>query len=450
MTETVFRPARLSEDSTHIMDSEGARVELTDPRVVHVYVTDNHPYTKQLILNTYKQYGVKCRVAGRTSIETMKQARRLCSGRECVPSVAIIGNTLLDISQNREPDEISLYISLDQEGPCQNGAWPLMWESFRRRLGVKNTLFGLQPGPDNKNLGLPRDHLMWSSIWYVVGSLLSEAESSLKVAARDTSSALDIFREAARPIVETVRTKRKIFESAIKDWVEQVAAIPLKGPVHEFPKVLIFGGLNLYFVHYPVTDFFIARGIIPKVVDYAEGVAWILSEPLVRYGMKQGIMSPAEQFALVRGGDSEKMDPEIKKAIRAIESVTYLDRLEERYKKMMSPSGLMFDPHLTYQEICEAGHAFVSTNAFTETTTTVGRYILAAQSGIYDGLINLGSFNCQPAMNAQIVIRPLANKGDVPYAALDVEGPQITTNQQKLLEAISVQAARFRKQKNMG
>jgi predicted nucleotide-binding protein (sugar kinase/HSP70/actin superfamily) len=317
-----------------------------------------------------------------------------------------------------------------------------------RRLGVKNALFGLQPGPDNKNLGLPRDHLMWSSIWYVVGSLLSEAESSLKVAAKDTSSAMDIFRDAARPIVETVRTKRKRFESAIKDWADRVAAIPLQGPVHEFPKVLIFGGLNLYFVHYPVTDFFISRGIIPKVVDYAEGVAWISSEPLVRHGLKQGIMSPAEQFALVRDGDSEKTDPEIKEAIRAIESVTFLDQLAERYKKMMSPSGLMFDPHFTFQEICEAGHAFVSTNAFTETTTTVGRYILVARSGIYDGLINLGSFNCQPAMNAQIAIRPLANRGDIPYAALDVEGPQITTNQQRLLEAIAVQAARFRRQKN--
>jgi len=450
MTETGFRPARLSEDSAHIIDSDGARVELTDPRVVHVYVTDNHPYTKQLILNTYKKYGVKCRVAERTSIETMKEARRLCSGRECVPSVSIIGNTLLDMSHNREPDEITFYISLDQEGPCQNGAWPLMWESFCSRLGVKNAIIGLQPEAKNKNLGLPRDHLMWSSIWYVVGSLLSEAESSLRVAARDTFSAMEVFREAARPIVETVRTKRKHFESAIKNWAEQVAAIPLTAPVHEFPKILIFGGLNLYFVHYPVSDFFIARGIIPKVVDYAEGAAWILSEPLVRYGLKQGIMSPAEQFALVRGKDRENMDPEIKRAIRAIESVTYLDQLEERYKKMMSPSGLMFDPHLTFQEISEAGHDFVSTNAFTETTTTVGRYILAARSGIYDGLINLGSFNCQPAMNAQTVIRPLANKGDVPYAALDVEGPQITTNQQRLLEAIAVQAARLRKQKSMG
>jgi predicted nucleotide-binding protein (sugar kinase/HSP70/actin superfamily) len=449
MTETGFTPARLSEDSTHIIDSEGARVELTDPRVVHVYVTDNSPYTKQLILNTYKQYGVKCRVAGRTSIETMKQARRVCSGRECVPSVAIIGNTLLDISHNREPDEVSLYISLDQEGPCQNGAWPIMWDSFCRRLGVKNALFGLQPGPENKNLGLPRDHLMWSSIWYVVGSLLSEAESSLKVAATDMSSALDIFREATQPILETVRTKRKRFESAIIDWADRVAAIPFKGPVHEFPKVLIFGGLNLYFVHYPVTDFFISRGIIPKVVDYNEGVAWISSEPLVRYGLKHGFMSPAEQYGLARSGDSEKTDPETKKAIRAIESVIYLDQLAERYRIMMSPSGLIFDPHLTFQEICEAGHAFVSTNAFTETTTTVGRYILAARSGVYDGLINLGSFNCQPAMNAQIAIRPLANRGDIPYAALDVEGPQITTNQQKLLEAIAVQAARFRKQKNM-
>ncbi|MBW2622584.1 MAG: hypothetical protein JRD68_06730 [Deltaproteobacteria bacterium] len=449
MNETGFSPARLSEDKSHIIDSDGERVELTSPRVVHVYVTDNHSYTKQLMLNTYKQYGMKCRVAGRTNIETMKQARRLCSGRECVPSVSIIGNTLLDMSYNREPDEITFYISLDQEGPCQNGAWPLMWESFYCRLGVKNTIIGLQPEAGNKNLGLPRDHLMWSSIWYVVGSLLSEAESSLRVAAQDASSALEVFREAAQPILETVRTKRRNFESAIKDWADRVAAIPLKASVHEFPKILIFGGLNLYFVHYPVTDFFIARGIIPKVVDYAEGTAWILSEPLVRYGLKQGIMSPAEQFALAKGEDSVRMDPEMKQAIRAIESVTYLDQLEERYKKMMSMSGLMFDPHLTYQEISEAGHDFVSTNAFTETTTTVGRYILAAESGIYDGLINLGSFNCQPAMNAQTVIRPLANKGDVPYAALDVEGPWITTNQQRLLEAIAVQAARLRKQKNM-
>lgn len=449
VAETGFRPARLAEGKGHIIDSAGNRVELTDPRVVHVYVTDNHSYTQQLILKTYRQYGVKCRVADHTSAETMKQARLLCSGRECVPCVSVIGSTLSDILNNREPDEITFYISLDQEGPCQNGAWPVMWESFCRRLEVKNTIFGLQPGPENKNLGLPRDHLMRSSIWYVVGSLLSEAETSLMVAASDVSSALQIFEDAARPILETVRTKRKIFESAIKDWADRMASVPLKAPINEFPKVLIFGGLNLYFVHYPVTDFFIRRGIIPKVVDYAEGTAWLLSEPMIRYGLKQGIMSPAEQFALIPDGNSGKVDPEAKTAAKSIESVKYIDQLEERYKKMMGPSGLIFDPHLAYQEILEAGHDYVSANPFTETTTTVGRYVLAVRSGIYDGLINLGSFNCQPAMNAQSVIRPLANKSDVPYAALDVEGPQITTNQQRLLEAIAVQAARLKRQKNL-
>ena len=51
-------------------------------------------------------------------------------------------------------------------------------------------------------------------------------------------------------------------------------------------------------------------------------------------------------------------------------------------------------------------------------------------------------------MNSQAIIRPLANKSDIPYAAIDCEGPWISTNQRRLLETIAIQAKRVRKEKN--
>ena len=53
-------------------------------------------------------------------------------------------------------------------------------------------------------------------------------------------------------------------------------------------------------------------------------------------------------------------------------------------------------------------------------------------------------------MNSQAIIRPLANKNDIPYAAIDCEGPWISTNQRRLLETIAIQAKRVRKKKNEG
>ena len=60
----------------------------------------------------------------------------------------------------------------------------------------------------------------------------------------------------------------------------------------------------------------------------------------------------------------------------------------------------------------------------------------------------MGTFTCQPAMNSQAIIRPLANKCDIPYAAIDCEGPWISTNQRRLLETIAIQANRVRREKN--
>ena len=110
---------------------------------------------------------------------------------------------------------------------------------------------------------------------------------------------------------------------------------------------------------------------------------------------------------------------------------------------------MLFDPFVDFIDLFEEGNKYVSSNSISETPVIVGRFLHSIKDGIYDGLVNLGTFNCQPAMNSQAIIRPLANKSDIPYAAIDCEGPWISTNQRRLLETIAVQAKRVREKKNL-
>ena len=113
----------------------------------------------------------------------------------------------------------------------------------------------------------------------------------------------------------------------------------------------------------------------------------------------------------------------------------------------MKESGLLFDVHVSFSTIIEEGHKYVSFNGFCETPVTTGRYLHSIKVGVFDGLINVGSFNCQPAMNSQAILRPLANMSNIPYTAIDCEGPWISANQKRLLEAIAVRAKRLREDK---
>jgi predicted nucleotide-binding protein (sugar kinase/HSP70/actin superfamily) len=214
---------------------------------------------------------------------------------------------------------------------------------------------------------------------------------------------------------------------------------------------LIFGGLNLLFTHYPVEQFFLEKGIIVKIVDLVESLNLMLSEPVLRYGIKKGLITPKQQFEEASVDLSiveEEYKRDAEKAKRSLSKMEFLDSQCKTYRKIMSRSGLLFDPYVDYWDLMEEGNKFVSSNSFTETPAITGRFIHSINSGVYDGLINMGTFNCQPAMNSQAIIRPLANKCDIPYAAIDCEGPWISTNQRRLLETIAVQAKRVRKMKN--
>ena len=148
---------------------------------------------------------------------------------------------------------------------------------------------------------------------------------------------------------------------------------------------------------------------------------------------------------------SDLDEQEQKEAMRAKRSkniINFIDTQCKMFRRIMGKSGLLFDSYVEIDKLLEEGSKYASANSMTETPLITGRFLYSIKEQIYDGLVNLGTFNCQPAMNSQAIIRPLANKSDIPYAAIDCEGPWISSNQKRLLETIAVQAKRLRKKKN--
>jgi len=298
-------------------------------------------------------------------------------------------------------------------------------------------------GQDSKFIsflnGIPIDYAINDCI--LLGDLFEEARNALTIAAQDSPSALQDFDRAFDRFAEYLKVSTDPLDQLLTSWVEKMKRIPLAREVGSVTKVLIIGGLNLMFVHQPVSAYLLEQRIVPKVVDVADGACWVESEDTIRLGFKSGYMTPDEQFAFKPARDDRASALKIRKSrlgVKMIES-----RLL-RFRAVMGETGLLFDRHHRYADIISAGHPYASGNSFTETTATVGRFILSSKDGIYSGFINLGAFNCQPAMNAQAILRFLSGRNDQPYIAIDCEGPWLSTSQRRLLETLSVRAKRHR------
>jgi predicted nucleotide-binding protein (sugar kinase/HSP70/actin superfamily) len=449
---TKVKQARFSDNHKYIIDSEGQEVEFNDPRVVYVNPEPRNSYGRKLVINLFEKYNRKIRISAETDASVLQYAKKICSGRECLASVAIAGAVLKDINEYRGEDEITIYRTpIDNHGPCQNGAWPVLWETFAKTLNLKNVIFCAFPKFTNNYLGLNRDLLAWENIYFVNGQYIIEARNALQCVARRKNIALHLFEDITNEFIDNLKEGKKSLNISLMKWAKEVARIPIIAKIEETPKVLIFGGLNLMFDHYPIEDFFLEKGIIPKVVDIVESMSLILAESTIRYGFKKGYITPKEQFNkhLLDFPDMDEDDRrEALRANRNTKALQFLDSQCKIIRRLMSKSGLLFDPFVEFIELFEEGNKYVSSNSLSETPVITGRFLHSIKEGIYDGLINLGTFNCQPAMNSQAIIRPLANKTSVPYAAIDCEGPWISTNQRRLLEAIAIQAKRVRKKKN--
>jgi len=447
LTERRVNPARLEQNGTgaFVVTGGGRRLELDDPQVVHVSLADGPQFVSDIFAGFYASIGWRTAFLPNTNAETLQYAKRVCSGRECLPFMAMVGKAVKYL-ENRAPGEVTVFQLLDQEGPCQIGGWydaaPIIFE----RLGEPNAVVAW-PTAKNNYLGKGDKLGAMKVAAYVLSDIVTEIRSTLRCLATGPAGALTLMDELERSLIAASQGGIMATERELRRTVKRLASVPLSARVERTPRVLLFGGVNRIFVDGPVKNFFEQRGVLTKTTEMSEFICFVLAEDIVRLGFSHGYLAPGDQCSvsvLLSELLSEKDRSAARRALAARVRIGLIEMLDQRWRGIAAESGLLFSPYVPFADVEREGHKCISMNGYTEAPMTIGRYATLLASGAFDGYVNIGAFNCAPANTASAVIHALSLRTDTPYAVIESDGDSITTGQLRQLETVAVQCRRRR------
>ncbi|WP_158618830.1 hypothetical protein [Methylomusa anaerophila] len=450
MIEQSFKSAAFSEDFTYVIDACSNKIKTDDRRVVFIWPLTNNstPFVKSI----HEKKGWRIRLCKPYTHEILHNVKKLSSGRECLSFNFLAGIYYTDIMENYDKDDILVYWGIEQEGPCQCGAWPDVWKVLTERLGISNAIYSVNLTLKNNYLGqgMMFGRQVLSAI--ILGDLFDEAECTLRCLALNKEEALKIFNKEMMKVVSNFHKGILAIERSLKEWANNIRKIPLKATVEETPKILIFGGGVLPFIKEPINEYCYQQGVIPKIVEFHEFLLTIFSEYARRYGFKRGYDNLDQHLdwgSLIMSLFNSQLNlRELKLAMSSRLTLDLANFLNHRFRKALQGSGLLFDKHVSLASLLKDGHQFINPNIFNEADIPVGKYLKTMQTGVFDGLVHVAVFTCQNSINAQAVIRALAHRYDIPFVGLELEGPWLSTNHHRLLENVTVQARRLREANN--
>jgi predicted CoA-substrate-specific enzyme activase len=423
-----------------VVDSAGRELRLDDARVRHILLADLPWITSQITVSLYSTLGWRAIATPFMSYETLQKARKVCSGRECLPFLAMIGKVVAHL-ETRPAGEVTIFHLLEQEGPCQIGNWYDAFAMVLNHLGEDDAV-AAWPTINNNYLGSGEKGALILTSAALAGDLMSEVRSSLRCLAVNPEAALATLDEFEHHLLAAARHGVIATERELLRIARRLAEIPLHSRPDEIPKVLLFGGINRIFVDKPIRKFFEDRGILAKTNDISEFISLLEFEWVVRPGFAHGHIRPEEHYSvstilgdLIRGPARHVS----LRTLRARMHCQVIEWLEKRWRRIMGRSGLLFAAHIPFRELAREGQEKVSWNGYTEAPCTVGRYFSCLHEGVFDGYVNIGAFNCTPANTATAVISALGTRSSVPYAVIEADGTTLTASQVRQLETVAAQ-----------
>jgi predicted nucleotide-binding protein (sugar kinase/HSP70/actin superfamily) len=440
-------PARLEQeaDRTWIVTGTGRRLSLNAPEVVHVPLSDGPEFVDAMLAGGYAMAGQRVVNAPETSDAILQAARRVCSGRECLPFLSMMGKVVRHL-ETRPPGEVTVFHLLEQEGPCQIGAWHDAAPAIFEQLGEQSAVVAW-PTARNNNLDQSDRFRSLTAAAFLLSDILAEIRSSLACLAKDPAAALEVAADVERELIAAGRSGLLAIDRALRTATRRLAQVELRQPVSRTPRVLLFGGINRVFVDAPVKRFFEQRGILSKTTEWSEFMCFLQSEDIVRLGFSRGQLAPSQQCsmpALLGDLCRRESRPAAVDAVRARVNISLIEVVDRRWRGIAAESGLLFSPWVPFADVQREGHKRVSLNGYTEAPMTIGRYAVLLNLRAFDGYVNIGAFNCAPANTASAVIQSLSSGTDAPYAIIEADGDDLTASQLRQLETVAAQCVRRR------
>jgi len=380
---------RLTGGTVDVVTSSGERMPLTDPRVTLLFPSMGRLSTEALAAVFYGE-GFHAKAHPPADESVLKLGRANTSCKECLPLILTTGTLINYIQNGRRADEVLVYFIATGSGPCRFGQYYVYMEDLVKRLEIPNVAL-LSLTSENSYAGM--GNRVYQKGWWaiVIGDIFEDIRSMLLANAVEVETALDLFEGQWRMILTALkRGDRSLLEKQLEDTAERLGRIPMKQPPNTVPTILLTGEIFVRrdsLSRRDLTEFLAEKGFATLCSPVAEWLYY--SDYLVDNNLADYKMTLAEEIRFV-----------LKKRL--------MSKIERRFKRLMSRSGLVNPELLDITTIIQNAGPYISKNLTGEAVLTIGSSLTEVAIRAC-GVIAIGPFGCMPNRISEAILNQAMN-----------------------------------------
>jgi predicted nucleotide-binding protein (sugar kinase/HSP70/actin superfamily) len=388
-------------------------IELTDKRVKILWPSMGQLGTR-LLAGISLGHGIDSEALSEPDVNTASRARAVASGKECIPSLLVLGSFLDWFAKHEiDPDRVYLLFMPLTTGPCRTGQYAIFYENLFRELGYKNVLC-LSLNSDNSYMELGGDWSVRAMVGVFISDYLRDIRNTLLALAVEPKSALSVLDGIEEELVKAAELGSDKIWKALPDWTGRLARIPLKKTLEESRKVLVVGEIFVRRDEYsvsPLTNLLAERGIVTKIAGLGEWINYLDWDQVRRY-KKQLKSLPLWK---------RPFSWEARKLAWLKIEMLWKHRQESKIVKTLEKSGLVAHAPHDMEEIMARSYEFGDPLLESEASLSPAVAALAMESG-WDGIAIIAPFACLPGRLIEAVYAPWARNRGLPVISIENDG----------------------------
>jgi predicted CoA-substrate-specific enzyme activase len=419
---------------THVLDAQGGeKIPLRDPRVRFI-VPSMGTRSTEAVAAVASRFGVRAVTLPAPDLRTTQLARSVASGKECIPTLLVLGQVLqLLLREDAAAGEILVVTVPKTTGPCRTGQYGPFYERIFGDLGVENVAI-LYLSSDNgySELGPGFTRLAWKGI--SAADSFKDMEVALDLVAADPGRAREVLDETWKRVVAALRERPGTFGRRLRETANELRALPRRGRLESLPRVLIVGEIYVRRDDFSVQELLAhlrGNGIFGKITGLGEWVGycdWVREEWARRAAMKLPD-APGRFVRDVAGFARVKLERAVARSI------------EHDVRRALGPAELLPDyPHDMDAVMSTVGD-FTHVDFETEATVSCLVAAEAVRTG-YDGVVAIAPFACLPGRLIRAMLEPWCRERGVPFIALENDGLAYSPGTLTRLEVFSLNVLR--------
>ncbi|EHQ88904.1 acyl-CoA dehydratase activase [Desulfosporosinus youngiae] len=416
-----FRAAEVVSDAqgSWVMDSQGRRFELTDPKV-HVLFPSIGDFAIQLFAAAFRRMGIKASHVPAPAERELKIGKGLSSCKECLPLTLTVGSLVNYLENRGEKEEILVYFMPTTSGPCRFGQYSVFIKNLIEKMQLQDVaLLSLTSENSYAGFGTQLSLRLWQSI--VISDVMEDIYSAVLTVAKDQAKALAAYALACQSILQSVEkddwqgVKRVLREAAARlGRIERVQEL------EQVPKVSLVGEI------YVRRDGFSRQYLV---------------ERLAREGIMVRTAPVSEWLHYCDYNIIHKIVKTTLKERMATVLIHQMKRFYEReIKQILGQSGLYQIHLIEIEEMLQTVSQLISPEFETEALlTTAAAFYEAVEDAA--GVISIGPFACmlsriaesvitakmsatkiKVARNKELVAEVMKHHPSIPHLAVETDG----------------------------